>query len=168
MAPGAPGDHANFAKLSVRPYPYEPDDPVICEIAEPEDWAELVNRPVIPTNAYTFDGHMRFEHSGAAPVYAPNSAGRPWAEGGGRAEDSWESDGDLVRAAATLHSQDDDFGQAHALVRDVFSEEDRAQLVNTIVDQIVNTDVVEPVRSRIVEYWTKIDAEVGADIAGRI
>jgi len=53
-------------------------------------------------------------------------------------------------------------------VRDVFSEEDRAQLVNTIVDQIVNTDVVEPVRSRIVEYWTKIDAEVGADIAGRI
>ena len=44
MAPGAPGDHANFAKLSVRPYPYEPDDPVICEIAEPEDWAELVNR----------------------------------------------------------------------------------------------------------------------------
>lgn len=127
-----------------------------------------VNRPVIPTNAYTFDGQMRFDHSGAAPVYAPNSAGRPWAEGGGRAEDSWESDGDLVRASATLHSSDDDFGQAHALVRDVFSEEDRAQLVNTIVDQIVNTDVVEPVRSRIVEYWTKIDAEVGADIAGRI
>ncbi|WP_260289237.1 hypothetical protein [Propionibacterium freudenreichii] len=28
----------------MRPYPYEPDDPVICEIAEPEDWAELVNR----------------------------------------------------------------------------------------------------------------------------
>ncbi|MFK5165346.1 catalase, partial [Propionibacterium freudenreichii] len=24
-----------------------------------------VNRPVIPTNAYSFDGQMRFDHSGA-------------------------------------------------------------------------------------------------------
>ncbi len=127
-----------------------------------------VNRPVVPSNSYTFDGHMRVEHSGAAPVYAPNSYGRPWAEGGGKAEDSWENDGELVRSAATLHAEDDDFGQAHALVRGVFSQQERDALVDTIVDQITNTDVVEPVKSHIVEYWTKIDSEVGSAIGKRV
>ncbi len=127
-----------------------------------------VNQSRVPTNVYTFEGHMRYEHSGNAPVYAPNSYGRPWATETGTADDSWQSDGELMRTAATLHAEDDDFGQAHSLVRNVFSQEDRDALVMTIVDQILNYDVVEPVRSHIVEYWTKIDEEVGQEIGRRI
>ncbi len=127
-----------------------------------------VNRPIIPTNTYTFDGHMRVEHSGNAPVYAPNSYGRPWAEDSGTADDSWENDGDLVRSAARLHAEDDDFGQAHSLVHDVFSDQDRADLVDTLEGQIVGTDVVEPVKTHMIEYWTKIDEEVGTALAKRV
>ncbi|MFT8395130.1 catalase [Propionibacterium sp.] len=127
-----------------------------------------VNRPIVPTNAYTFDGHMRVADSGNAPVYAPNSYGRPWAVGEGKADDSWENDGDLVRSAARLHAEDDDFGQAHSLVRDVFSDKERADLVDTLVSQIVDTDVEEPVKTHMIEYWTKIDSEVGAAIAKQV
>lgn len=127
-----------------------------------------VNRPLNPTNTYTFDGHMRYEDSGSAPVYAPNSYGRPWAEQSGKAEDSWESDGELMRSAATLHAEDGDFVQAHNLVRNVFSDADRAELVDTIASQITDFDVEEPVRSNIVDYWTKIDQETGEAIAKKI
>ncbi len=42
-----------------------------------------VNRPRVPVNSYLFDGQMAYEHSGRAPTYAPNSAGRPWADDAG-------------------------------------------------------------------------------------
>lgn len=49
-----------------------------------------VNKPRVKVNSYTFDGHMTYEHSGKAPVYAPNSYGRPWSDQTGPVEDSWE------------------------------------------------------------------------------
>ena len=121
-----------------------------------------VNRPTVETNSYDKEGAMEYHHSGNAPVYAPNSYGRPYADEQGKVDNGWEADGTMVRAAYSLHAEDDDFGQAHTLVREVFSEEERQGLVQTVVGSL--TDVEEPVLSRVFQYWTRIDAEVGAQI----
>ena len=121
-----------------------------------------VNAPTAETNSYDKEGAMQFHHSGSAPVYAPNSFGRPYADEQGPVDNGWEADGALVRAAYSLHPEDDDFGQAHTLVREVYTEEERAALVETVAGSLA--DVGEPVLSRVFEYWTRIDAEVGAAI----
>ena len=80
-----------------------------------------VNRPAVAQeNHFTFDGPMRYEHSGDAPVYLPNSFGRPHADEQGPVDDGWEADGAIVRSAYQLHAEDDDFGQPGTLVREVF------------------------------------------------
>jgi catalase len=122
-----------------------------------------VNRPVVPTNSYDKEGAMQFFHSGDAPVYAPNSYGRAYQEEPGPVDNGWEADGELVRSAYSLHAEDDDFGQAHTLVRDVYSDEERARLVETVVGSLLG-GVIEPVLSRVFEYWRKIDQEVGETI----
>ena len=54
------------------------------------------------------------------PVYAPNSKGGPRADTDRYGEPAgWYADGDMVRAAYTLHAEDDDWGQAGTLVREV-------------------------------------------------
>lgn len=118
-----------------------------------------VNRPIVPTNSYDKEGAMQFFHSGDAPVYAPNSFGRAYQDAQGPVDNGWESDGELVRAAYTLHAEDDDFGQAHTLVREVMSEEERTRLVDTVVGTLA--DVGEPVLSNVFQYWRAIDQEVG-------
>ncbi|HKS85895.1 MAG TPA: catalase [Pseudolabrys sp.] len=70
-----------------------------------------VNRPKVPVNTYMFDGQMAYEHSGNAPVYAPNSGERAWSDETGPMRDGWDTDGEMVRRAYTLHAEDDDFGQ---------------------------------------------------------
>ena len=70
-------------------------------------------------NTYQFDGPMAFDHAGDRPKYAPNSYGARYGDATGVAEDSWEVDGEMVRAAYELHAEDDDFGQAGTLVREV-------------------------------------------------
>lgn len=122
-----------------------------------------VNRPVVPTNSYDKEGAMQFFHSGDAPVYAPNSYGRAYQDEQGPVDNGWESDGELVRSAYSLHAEDDDFGQAHTLVRDVFSEEQRQRLVQTVTGTL-RGGVVEPVLSRVFQYWKNIDQEVGENI----
>lgn len=126
-----------------------------------------VNQPVVETNTYHADGAMTYHHTGAAAVYAPNSMGRPYADFEGRVDDGWEADGEMVRQAYTLHAEDDDFGQAGALVRDVFSQEERDRLVDT-VSTILCDGVVEPVLERAFWYWKSIDATVGAAIEARV
>ena len=74
----------------------------------------------------------------------------------------------MVRSAARLHAEDDDFGQAQTLVRDVYTQDERDGLVETVVGSLVGTDVVEPVLSNVIDYWKKIDAEVGAAIEARV
>ena len=122
-----------------------------------------VNAPVVKTNNYDKEGHMQYHHTGAAPVYAPNSYGRAYQDTQGVVDNGWEADGELVRMAYTLHRDDDDFGQAHTLVREVYSEEQRQELVNTVVDML-KSDLEEPVLSNVFAYWKKIDAEVGQAI----
>lgn len=121
-----------------------------------------VNRSVNKTNSYTFDGHMRFEHSGNAPVYSPNSFGRPYEEQSGIVENSWEADGELIRSAYTLHPEDDDFSQAGTLVREVFTDEERTEFVQTVAGAL--SGVVEPVLSRAFAYWKNVDPEIGCRI----
>lgn len=125
-----------------------------------------VNQPVHPTNSYTFDGHMRYHHSGAAPVYAPNSFGRPWADETGPVENSWESDGELVRSAYDLHPEDDDFGQAGTLVREVWDESARERFVQTVSDILVT--VKQPVLDRAFAYWQSVDRATGEQIEAQV
>src|SRR3546814_7364589 len=105
---------------------------------------------------------MAYEHSGSAPVYAPNSGGRNWADNTGKVEDGWEVDGDMVRSAYTLHADDDDFGQAGILVRDVFNDGQRDRLVEQVSGSLLG-GVRSPVLERAFEYWKNIDPDVGQD-----
>ena len=105
---------------------------------------------------------MEFFHSGDAPVYAPNSFGRAYQDEQGPVDNGWESDGEMVRAAYTLHAEDDDFGQAGTLVREVFSDEEREEFVNTVAGAL--DGVIEPVLSRAFEYWKNVDQEIGERI----
>ncbi len=124
-----------------------------------------VNAPVSPVNSYDKEGAMQYHHSGAAPVYAPNSYGRAYQDAEVTVDNGWESDGAMVRAAYSLHAEDDDFGQAHTLVREVYDDAARARLVDTIAGQLPGLD--EQVLVRVIDYWKKIDAEVGAAIEAK-
>jgi catalase len=80
-----------------------------------------VNAPVSPVRAYSKDGAMRVANV-SDPVYAPNSKGGPIADAPPAAEPQWHLDGDMVRAASTLRHDDDDWGQAGTLVREVLDD----------------------------------------------
>jgi len=126
-----------------------------------------VNRPRNPVNTYMFDGQMAYEHSGAKPVYAPNSADRPWADETGRTEDGWESDGDMVRSAYAPRADDDDFSQPGTLVRKVFNDAQRDRLVETVAGSLLG-GVRSPVLERAFEYWKNVDAEIGRRIEEKV
>jgi catalase len=124
-----------------------------------------VNRPRdgVKVNTYMFDGQMTYQHSGAAAVYAPNSTGRPWADSTGPVEDGWEADGELLRAAYALRSDDDDFGQAGILVRDVWDDAQRSAAVDTISGALCG-GVTGEVLDRALGFWRSVDADFGARI----
>lgn len=116
-----------------------------------------VNRPLTPVHSYSKDGYMRhsFPHP-AQPVYAPNSLGGPAADSSRTTEAAWSADGALTRAAATTHAEDDDFGQAGTLIREVFTDAQRDRLVETLVGQY-NGLKRDEVKERFLWYWGQID-----------
>ncbi|MBB3809140.1 catalase [Pseudochelatococcus contaminans] len=128
-----------------------------------------VNRPKAPVHSYAKDGHLR--HVWAEPkqpVYAPNSLGGPKADPARAAEGpGWQTDGELIRSAYTLRQDDDDFGQAGALIRDVFTDEQRARFVDTLVGQY-NSLTRDAVKERFLWYWTSIDKTTGERIRARV
>lgn len=126
-----------------------------------------VNRPKVPVNTYMFDGQMAYEHSGNAPVYAPNSGGRPWADKEGPVADGWEADGTMVRSAYTPRAGDDDFTQPGILVREVFNDDQRTRLVDQVAGSLLD-GVREPVLSRAFQYWKSIDPDVGNRIEAKV
>jgi catalase len=63
-----------------------------------------------------------------------------------------------------LHSDDDDFGQAGTLYRDVMSDGDRANLASNLIDHI-GDGVDHDIQVRAVEGWYRVDAQLGAKIA---
>jgi catalase len=128
------------------------------------NYAEIpVNAPhAAQVNTYAQDGAARHGFKPAsAPVYAPNSFGGPVADAERAAEGGWESDGALVRSAATLHSEDSDFGQAGTLYREIFDDGARARLLETLIGQRDSLSAPQVIE-RFLEYWTNVDADLGA------
>jgi catalase len=126
-----------------------------------------INRPKSAVNSYNKDGAMRYEHAGAQPVYAPNSYGGPAADPQANPDASWQADGEIVRTAQALHSEDDDYGQAGTLYREILSDTDREHLVANIVGHL-GTDVERDVQERAVAHWRQVDADLGQWIASGI
>jgi catalase len=69
----------------------------------------------------------------------------------------------MVRSAYTLHEQDDDWGQAGTLVREVLDDDARARLVSNVVGHLLN-GVTEPVLQRAFQYWRNVDKGLGDKI----
>jgi catalase len=119
-----------------------------------------VNAPKSPVHSYSKDGQMRY-HTVSDPVYSPNSKGGPRADTQRYGEPAgWHTDGEMVRAAYTLRAEDDDWGQAGTLVRDVMSHAERDRLVDNIVGHLLN-GVSEPVLERAFDYWRNVDTDLG-------
>ncbi|HEX3812233.1 MAG TPA: catalase [Mycobacteriales bacterium] len=119
-----------------------------------------VNAPRSPVHTYSKDGAMRFQNA-SDPVYAPNSKGGPRADTERYGTPAgWHTDGDMVRSAYTLHAEDDDWGQAGTMVRDVLDDGQRGRLVDNIVGHLLN-GVSEPVLQRAFQYWRNVDKSLG-------
>ncbi len=124
-----------------------------------------INAPHVAVHSYNKDAAMAYRHAGDQPVYAPNSYGGPQADPVGAADIGWSVQGaEIGRYANAHHAQDDDFGQAGSLVRDVMSDVDRDHLVANIVGH-ASDEVTPPIQERVVAYWTAVDAALGARVA---
>lgn len=123
-----------------------------------------VNKPRCPVHSYSKDGAMRVQNV-TDPVYAPNSKGGPQANPDRYPENAtWEAGGEFIRTAYALRPDDNDFGQAGTLVRDVMDDAERSRLVSTVVGHLKD-GVSESVLERAFEYWRSIDKEIGDRIA---
>jgi catalase len=126
-----------------------------------------VNAPTSPVNSYMKDGGMTYRHAGNQPVYAPNSYDGPKADPSVE-QPSWLVEaGEIGHYAYQLHADDDDFGQAGTLVRDVMDDADREQLADNIIGHLSN-GVSDDVQRRAISYWTNVDPGVGARVAAGI
>jgi catalase len=121
-----------------------------------------VNAPVSPVHAYSKDGAMRVMNV-SDPVYAPNSKGGPVADASRAAECLWHVDGDMVRAASTLRRDDDDWGQAGTMVREVLDDPARDRLVSNTAGHLLD-GVTEAVLVRAFQYWKNVDLSIGERI----
>jgi len=124
-----------------------------------------VNQPhAAEVRNYMHEGQMRYQSNPAEHrTYTPNSfgaAGGPEADPLAGVEATWETDGELMRAAATLHLDDDDFGQAGTLYRTVFDDEQRARFLETLTGQ-GRAITIDEIRERFFQYWTNVDAALG-------
>jgi catalase len=124
-----------------------------------------VNAPKAPVNSYSRDGAMRYNNPGD-PVYAPNSFGGPHADAAAAAETTttYGVEDEVIRSAYRLHAEDDDFGQAGSLVRDVLDDAQRERLAGNIIGHASN-DVSRPVLERVFEYWRYVDKDLGDKVA---
>jgi catalase len=123
-----------------------------------------INAPKSPVHSYNKDGAMTFRNPGAQPVYSPNSYGGPQADPSNELPTWWVEAGEIGRYACELHRDDDDFGQAGTLYRDVMDETDREHLATNIVAH-AGDGVSAEVQERVIGYWTNMDAELGARVA---
>lgn len=63
-----------------------------------------------------------------------------------------------------MRKDDDDFGQAGTLVRDVMDAAARDRLVGNVVGHL-KAGVSAPVLKRALAYWRKVDKDLGDRIA---
>jgi catalase len=119
-----------------------------------------VNAPASEVNNYQAAGRMRFTLA-TDPVYWPNSKGGPQTDVDRYGEPAgWHTDGEMVHAAYTLRRDDDDWGQAGTLVREVMDDAERSRLVSNIVGHLLD-GVSEPVLERAFQYWKNVDKNLG-------
>jgi catalase len=120
-----------------------------------------VNRPKVEVNAYSKDGAMRVVNA-TDPVYYPNSVeGAPQADTVRYAEHAvWAADGEMVRAAYTLHPDDDDNGQPNTLINQVLDDAARERLVDNVAGHAAAVQR-EDILQRVFEYWRNIDKAIG-------
>jgi catalase len=124
-----------------------------------------INAPKVPVNSYNKDGFMTYRHAGDQPVYAPNSHGGPQADPDRAADIGWPVEaGELGRYAYEKHAEDDDFGQAGTMYREVMDDAAREALVGNIVGH-ASDEVASETQQRVVAYWTSVDADLGARVA---
>jgi catalase len=123
-----------------------------------------INAATAPVNSYSKDGPMTYRHNGDGPVYAPNSYGGPKADPSKELPTWWVEGAEIGRYAYEKHRDDDDTVQPRALYRDVMTDVDRDHLVGNIVAH-ASDHVSEPVQRRVIEYWTAVDAGLGARVA---
>jgi catalase len=124
-----------------------------------------INAPKVPVHSYNKDGFMTYRHAGDQPVYAPNSHGGPQADPERAADIGWPVEaGELGRYAYDKHAEDDDFGQAATLYRDVMDDAAREALVDNIVGH-ASDDVASETQERVIAYWASVDADLGARVA---
>jgi catalase len=122
-----------------------------------------INRPRSEVNSYNRDGAMRYSNP-PDPVYAPNSYGGPTADPT-LAEPSWKTGaGEIVRAAYTKRRDDDDFIQPGTMYRKVLDDAARQRLASNITGHL-SQSVQPDVTSRAIDYWTKVDPELGGRVA---
>ena len=125
-----------------------------------------INKPRVEVHNYSKDGPMRYAHSGSQPVYAPNSYGGPQADPQRYRDPGWFVEaGEIMRTAYVAHSDDDDFIQPGALVRNVLDDSARDRLVGNIVWHL-SQGVERSIQERAVnDYWAKVDPVLGARVA---
>ena len=122
-----------------------------------------VNSANVPVHSYSKDGSMRVSKV-SDPVYAPNSYGGPEADRNQSGEPpGWYTSGQIVQEAYTKRRDDDDFGQAGTMVREVMDDAARARLVSNVAGHLLD-GVTEPVLKRAFEYWRNIDNDIGERI----
>ncbi|HET8978168.1 MAG TPA: catalase [Solirubrobacteraceae bacterium] len=122
-----------------------------------------VNSPVVPVHSYSKDGAGRTVNV-TDPVYAPNSYGGPQADPS-RTDDAglWAADGEMMRSAYVPRADDDDFGQARALIRKNMDDAAQERLVSNVAGHL-SDGVSDKVLERAFQYWKNIDPEIGERI----
>jgi catalase len=124
-----------------------------------------INAPKVDVRSYNKDASMTYRHAGAQPVYAPNSYGGPEADPERAGVVTWDVEsGELGRFSYERHAEDDDFGQAGTLVREVMDDTDRDHLMTNIVGH-AGDRVTDEVQLRVIAYWTSVDAQLGTRVA---
>jgi catalase len=69
----------------------------------------------------------------------------------------------MVRAASSLRRDDDDWGQAGTLVREVLDDPARDRLVSNAAGHLLD-GVTDPVLVRAFQYWKNVDLSLGERI----
>lgn len=121
--------------------------------------------PVLMGRIFSYhDTHL--QRLGADYERLPINSARGAADPSGlaAAEAIWSVDpAELRRYAEARHPEDDDFGQAGTLYREVMDDAARAELVANVVAH-ASVEVSDEVQERVVEFWTQVDSVLGARV----
>ncbi len=154
---------------------FSPDKMLLGRVFAYARHAPLPDRPELPAAAGQPAPGRRTRTPTSSTVRWPTSTpatspctrrtryGRGYADETGPAEDGWETDGEMVRAAYALRPEDDDFGQAGTLVREVWDDAQRERFVHNVAGHILG-GVSERLLPQVFDYWKNVDADTGKRI----